>query len=884
MPDLNEQLPAYMRDSAPAPAPPAQQPMQQPLPGQQSAQQQPPAQQSGLDSEGFAPITDAQTAALLKPQQSAPGQQLAPGQQSTPAQQGQEALPEYMQAAGGQSGGKHWLTKEEEEKIMPDYFGKALSTIAPYVTPLGEGTLALDAVPVIGKWLLKTGVLQDAVKGAEGWLDSRGILQTAVRGAGQGAGIGGVTSITDAEDGQGFHPVSNIEGGAIGGAVLGGALGGVSKGIDKLAERFGSEEVRAAEGLGEQHGVPVYTTDIAPPTGALGKTAQGVLEQTPLFNTGGMRRGQQEAREHLAAEVKARFTDSGYTPDALVNNVLHKDIATRYKANKKYGEVVRAISDRPISSSNTIGKIDQKIKELTTSPGGAPLQNVDSATVNRLKAISNDIKADPSFANLQRIRTNFRENVRGQDMFWPNSHKRMSDAIYGAMGQDLKGGVKYHLGEAGLNKWGVANQELYNESKKVKQTVLKRVFNNGEATPEVADRLLKSGDESAQKHLFDGLSPKGRGVALSGLIQNAVDKSTDKTGYLNPTGLANALTDKKIASGINVFGTADSKQYIDGVVKILNLTREAQAAAAAPKTGARVIPILAAMNPIVGIKFAAAGLFGKLYESPKTRKIIMKLANKNLKPGHVNKLLNGLGEESGLHAEMRNASRTGSPASETAWSQDAAGMENPSGVPFNPQASAATNQGFQPQSMAGQAVQTGAQMSTPEYMRQGAGQGAQTVQGMNPWQQEAAGMTPPPQPPTAASPQAPAEITRGMRNNNPLNIKSSTHNMWRGKAGDVDGFVQFTSPEMGVRAAVKTLKSYRKKGLTTLTGIINRFAPGSENNTAAYIHSIEQMTGISRNKPLTNKDFPELIKAMGRIESGANLSVEEIQKMWKKTN
>ena len=137
MPDLNEQLPAYMRDSAPAPAPPAQQPMQQPLPVQQSAQQQlpdhmagqPSAQQSGLDSEGFAPITDAQTVALLKPQQSAPGQQLAPGQQSAPAQPGQEALPEYMQAAGGQAqaatGGKHWLTKEEEEKIMPDYFGKA---------------------------------------------------------------------------------------------------------------------------------------------------------------------------------------------------------------------------------------------------------------------------------------------------------------------------------------------------------------------------------------------------------------------------------------------------------------------------------------------------------------------------------------------------------------------------------------------------------------------------------------------------------------------------------------------------------------------------------------------------------------------------------------
>ena len=69
-------------------------------------------------------------------------------------------------------------------------------------------------------------------------------------------------------------------------------------------------------------------------------------------------------------------------------------------------------------------------------------------------------------------------------------------------------------------------------------------------------------------------------------------------------------------------------------------------------------------------------------------------------------------------------------------------------------------------------------MTTPEYMQQGAGQGAQTVQGMNPWQQEAAGMTPPPRPAAAT----PEQMTRGLGNNNPLNIRSNHHNMWRGKS------------------------------------------------------------------------------------------------------
>ena len=849
MADMNEQLPPYMQNAQAAP--PIQQPVQQ--------QQQPPAQQQGLDSEGFAPITDAQIQALTHPSQ--PAQPLQ-GQSGQQAQSGQEALPPYMQAAGGQAAGPQGspdgLTFKEAAKQITEgglinALGRGAAAVAPYVTPLGEGTLALKEVPIIGRWLKNTGAVQDVVRGAEDWLDGRGVLQTAARGAGQGAGVGGVTSITDAEDGKGFHPIDNAVTGAVTGGVLGGALGGASKGIDKLAERFSSEEARAAESLGEKHGVPVYTTDVSPPTSAVGKWGQRTLEQAPFFNTAGMRRGQQEAREHLAAEVKARFTDSdsGYAPDQLVDNVLRKDKAIRNRANKRYGQIVEAISDKPISSQNTISKIDQQIKELTTSPGGAPLQNVDTATINRLQAISNDIKADPSFANLQRIRTNFRENVRGQNMIWPDSHDRMSKAVYASMSQDLKNGVGTHLGKAGLNKWATANQELRDESIKVKETVLKRVFNNGEATPEVAGRLLMSGDKSAQRQLFKGLSPKGRSTALSGLIQHAVEKSTNVDGYLSPTGLAKALKDKKIKAGIDIFGDAESRQYLEGVTNILNKTRQAQAAQASPQTGERVINFLTAMHPVMAFKTGMAGLFGKLYESPTTRKIVMKLANKNLKPGHVNKLLNGLGEESGLHQELRNAPNRpvdenfGTDANQARWINDARGGE----------------------------AAPAPQMTTSDYARQASSQAAQ---GANPWQQEAAGMAPAPQP-TGPTPEA---MTRGIRNNNPLNLRSNIHNMWKGKAGDVDGFVKFYNPESGLRAAVKTMKSYRKSGRTTISGIIKRWAPASENDTASYIQNVERMTGINRNRPLTNNDFPQVIKAMGHIESGADLNEGEIQKMW----
>ena len=134
--------------------------------------------------------------------------------------------------------------------------------------------------------------------------------------------------------------------------------------------------------------------------------------------------------------------------------------------------------------------------------------------------------------------------------------------------------------------------------------------------------------------------------------------------------------------------------------------------------------------------------------------------------------------------------------------------------------------------------------------------------------------------PATATPEA---MTRGQRLNNPLNLRSSHHNMWKGKTADVDGFVQFKNLESGLRASVKTMKSYRKKGLTTVTGIINRWAPASENDVASYISNIQQMTRLNPNVPLRAADYPMLISAMARIESGTQVSIDKISKLWAKT-
>jgi hypothetical protein len=109
---------------------------------------------------------------------------------------------------------------------------------------------------------------------------------------------------------------------------------------------------------------------------------------------------------------------------------------------------------------------------------------------------------------------------------------------------------------------------------------------------------------------------------------------------------------------------------------------------------------------------------------------------------------------------------------------------------------------------------------------------------------------------------------RGIRNNNPLNIRENG-TKWNGRAGDDGAFVQFSSPAFGIRAAARILKNYRDKyNLDTVTGIINRWAPPVENDTQSYIDSVAKKTDVSPNQTLADSDYENLIRAMIYHENG----------------
>ena len=92
-------------------------------------------------------------------------------------------------------------------------------------------------------------------------------------------------------------------------------------------------------------------------------------------------------------------------------------------------------------------------------------------------------------------------------------------------------------------------------------------------------------------------------------------------------------------------------------------------------------------------------------------------------------------------------------------------------------------------------------------------------------------------------------LPRGIRNNNPLNIRRGK-DQWQGlRAQQTDAsFCQFESLEYGWRAAfyLLTRTYYHKYRLFTIRAIINKWAPPHENLTSTYIENVCRLMDSAR--------------------------------------
>ena len=128
--------------------------------------------------------------------------------------------------------------------------------------------------------------------------------------------------------------------------------------------------------------------------------------------------------------------------------------------------------------------------------------------------------------------------------------------------------------------------------------------------------------------------------------------------------------------------------------------------------------------------------------------------------------------------------------------------------------------------------------------------------------------------------------SRGLRNCNPGNIRRSNFRYVGERESSTDSeFRQFVTIEYGYRALFMLLHTYiSRHGCRTIRTIIERYAPPSENNTAAYIRRVAERTGFDADRTLDDRNHDDMVAlaaAISEVENGTMPNMKEVEAGWR---
>ena len=132
------------------------------------------------------------------------------------------------------------------------------------------------------------------------------------------------------------------------------------------------------------------------------------------------------------------------------------------------------------------------------------------------------------------------------------------------------------------------------------------------------------------------------------------------------------------------------------------------------------------------------------------------------------------------------------------------------------------------------------------------------------------------------------KLPRGIRNNNPLNIRYAEGNKWKGQrppSSSPEGektFCQFESMKWGIRAAFILIHNYiHIYGLQTIKAIVSRWAPAEDHNDpdsyAARVRELMEKNSVDYRLDFSNcADMVRLVYAMAIVENGTRIGYHAI--------
>lgn len=128
------------------------------------------------------------------------------------------------------------------------------------------------------------------------------------------------------------------------------------------------------------------------------------------------------------------------------------------------------------------------------------------------------------------------------------------------------------------------------------------------------------------------------------------------------------------------------------------------------------------------------------------------------------------------------------------------------------------------------------------------------------------------------------ELPRGVRNNNPGNIRRNS-DVFQGEVNPSRDkeFKQFKNMAYGYRAMFKILSNYYNKyQLNTIREMISRWAPENENNTAAYVSLVSIYAGIAPDALISfdREQMIRIVAGMSKVENGREAVMSDVIAGW----
>ncbi|HBC0318300.1 TPA: DNA transfer protein [Salmonella enterica subsp. enterica serovar Napoli] len=462
-----------------------------------------------------------------------------------------------------------------------DPYAQAGETIGGYLVP-GVGTAGSMAIGSLAEAANQKGdFAQNAAKNAGVNLAAQGVLSAAAKGIGRG-----ITAVR----------------------------GEISPADQQLLKRAAAADV------------PVMTSDVVPPKTKLGNQLQGYSEGV-IAGTGPMRAAQQDARTKLVNRFTEKYGD--YDPSVVVDSLKSGVAREKSLAKSKLNSLSGRMVGKPVDTSGAIRAIDGAVNELGKLKGVSDTQTI-SALNDYKNAIQEITNGDDAFELLDKLRTQFRIDVKGDRTVLPSMSQTMVDRVYNSLTNSLSKSIAKGLSPKDASAWRAGKADYAKMATHATQTRLKNVLNKGDLTPEAVNTIVYGQYGSDIARLYGKLDQKGKDMLRAAYISKIADKVGD-----SPQKMMTELGKlQKQANGQvfkTVFGGKNGKE-IEGMLSILDATKRASEANVVTKTGMTLAPLVRVIGNLKtgGALLAGEtgiGLMSRVYESPMARNALLRLAN-----------------------------------------------------------------------------------------------------------------------------------------------------------------------------------------------------------------------------------------------------------------